>query len=138
MESKKAQKLIDKILSELNHAGIIINTVVDDLKELRTYALTEQNPLLVKLLRLTYEHILANETFEIAIPDDEPIDEDEDKEGDDENAEEEVMATEETEHDAPIHDAKESLMYLIALFKDPENKINILDLRAYRDALNAF
>ena len=124
MESKKAQKLIDKILSELDHAGIIINTVIDDLKELRTYALAQQTPLLVKVLRLTYEHLEANETFEIAIPDDEPIE--------DENEEVVAVAVENE------HDAKESLHYLISLFKDSDNKMNILDLRAYRDALNAF
>ena len=125
MESKKAQKLIDKILSELDHAGIIINTVIDDLKELRTHALAQQTPLLVKVLRLTYEHLEANQTFEIAIPDDEPIEE--------ENAEgEEEVAV------AADHDAKESLHYLISLFKDSENKMNILDLKAYRDALNEF
>ena len=123
MESKKAQKLIDKILSELDHAGIILNTVVDDLKELRTYALEQQNPLLVKVLRLTYQHLEENETFLIPIPDDEPIEE----EG------EEVMATESGDHDP-----KESLAYLVALFKDVNNKMNILDLRAYRDALNEF
>ena len=124
MESKKAQKLIDKILSELDHAGIIINTVVDDLKELRTYALAQQTPLLVKVLRLTYEHILANKTFEIAIPDDEPIDENE------EGEEEVAVATDQ--------DPKESLHYLVSLFKDSDNKMNILDLKAYRDALNNF
>lgn len=123
MESKKAQKLIDKILSELDHAGIILNTLVDDLKELRKYALEQQNPLLVKVLRLTYQHLEENETFLIPIPDDEPIEE----EG------EEVMAT-----DNGDHDPKESLAYLVALFKDVNNKMNILDLRAYRDALNEY
>ena len=122
MESKKAQKLIDKILSELDHAGIIINTVIDDLKELRTYALAQQTPLLVKVLRLTYEHLEANQTFEIAIPDDEPIE--------DESEEEVSVAVE--------HNATESLHYLVSLFKDSDNKMNILDLRAYRDALNEF
>ena len=127
MESKKAQKLIDKILSELDHAGIIINTVIDDLKELRTHALAQQTPLLVKVLRLTYEHLEANQTFEIAIPDDEPIEE--------ENEEGDELAIAVAAED---HDAKESLHYLVSLFKDSENKMNILDLRAYRDALNAF
>ncbi len=125
MESKKAQKLITKILSELDHAGIIINTVTDDLKELRPYALEEQNPLLVKVIRLTYEHIEANQTFAIAIPDDEPI---EVEEG------EEVMAADLDEN----HDPKESLAYLVSLFKDLNNKMNILDLKAYRDALNEY
>ncbi|WP_010182180.1 hypothetical protein [Aquimarina agarilytica] len=125
MESKKAQKLITKILSELDHAGIIINTVTDDLKELRPYALEEQNPLLVKVIRLTYEHIEAYQTFAIAIPDDEPI---EVEEG------EEVMVSDIDENQDP----KESLAYLVSLFKDLNNKMNILDLKAYRDALNEY
>ena len=120
MESNKAQKLIEKILSDLDHAGIIINTLVDDLKELRTFAKKEEKPLLVKVLRLTYEHIEENETFEIPIPDDEPI-EDEDSE---------VTSIE--------HNAVESLHYLISLFKDTNNKVNISDLKAYRDALNNY
>ncbi len=125
MESKKAQKLITKILSELDHAGIIINTVTDDLKELRPYALEEKNPLLVKVIRLTYEHIEAHQTFAIAIPDDEPI---EIEEG------EEVMVSDLDEN----HDPKESLAYLVSLFKDLNNKMNILDLKAYRNALNEY
>lgn len=117
MESKEAQKLINKILSDLDHAGIIINTLVDDLKELRTFAKKEENPLLVKTLRLAYEHIEENETFDIPIPDDEPID----------SEEGEVLAVE--------HNAVESIHYLVSLFKDPNNKHNIIDLKAYRDAL---
>jgi len=80
LENKKAQKLIDKIVQDLNHAGIIINTLTEDLKELREFARKEQNPLLVKLLRLTYEHIGENETFLIEIPKDEPLDEEEEAE----------------------------------------------------------
>ena len=43
--------------------GIIINTIVDDLKELRPYAIEEKNPLLAKVIRLTYEHIETYQTF---------------------------------------------------------------------------
>lgn len=123
MESKKALKLIDKIITDLNHAGIIINTLVDDLKELREFARAQQNsPLSVKVLRLTYEHILQEETFLIPIPEDEPIaDEDEG-----------VAATDNE------HNAVESLVYLISLLKDLENKMNVADLKEYRDALNEF
>jgi len=122
LENKKAQKLIDKILGDLDHAGIILNTLVEDLKELRTYTKAEQQPLLVKVLRLTYEHIEEYETFSIPIPDDEPIE--------DENGEEVAVAAE--------HNAVESLSYLISLYKDYNNKMNVLDLQSYRDALNAF
>lgn len=120
MESNKAQKLVAKILGDLDHAGIIINTVVEDLKELREFAKKEQNPLATKVMRLAYEYIEQNEGFEIAIPDDEPIE--------DENGEVVSVATGDI-------DQKESLMYLVSLFKDLENKNNIIDLKVYRDAL---
>jgi len=126
LESKKAQKIIDKILGDLDQSGIVMDTLIEDLKELREFTRKEQQPLLVKVLRLTYEHLEANDTFAIPIPDDEPI---EDIEG---NEDEPVVAT------AVEHDPVESLSYLVALYKDYKNKMNILDLRAYRDALNNY
>lgn len=120
MESNKAQKLVAKILGDLDHAGIIINTVVEDLKELREFAKKEQNPLATKVIRLAYEYIAQNENFEIAIPDDEPIE--------DENGEVISIAVGEV-------NPKESLSYLVSLFKDLNNKNNIIDLKVYRDAL---
>ncbi len=123
MENKKALKLIDKIVADLNHAGIILNTLVEDLKELREFAREQQNPLVVKVLRLTYEHIEEEESFLISIPEDEPIEEDE----------EEGVAAVESSHD-PI----ESLVYLISLMKDLDNKMNIADLKEYRDGLKEF
>jgi len=120
LESNKAQKLVAKILGDLDHAGIIINTVVEDLKELREFAKKEQNPLATKVIRLAYEYIAQNENFEIAIPDDEPIE--------DENGEVISIAVGEV-------NPKESLSYLVSLFKDLNNKNNIIDLKVYRDAL---
>ena len=120
MESNKAQKLVTKILGDLDHAGIITNTVVEDLKELRVFAKNQQNPLATKVLRLAYEYIEQNDNFEIAIPDDEPIE--------DENGEVVSVAEEDV-------NPKESLSYLVSLFKDLENKNNIIDLKVYRDKL---
>lgn len=117
LENKKAIKLIDKILEDLDKTGINTDTLIEDIKELRTYALEEQVPLVVKVLRFTYEHIEKNNSFLIPIPDDEPID-DED-------------STEEKEPINPI----ESLKYLISLTKSLKNRMNISDLKEYRDAL---
>lgn len=122
MENKKAQKLVEKILADLEQSGIITNTLIEDLKELRTYALEAQIPLAVKVLRLTYEHIEENDTFLIPIPDDDPIEEDQ-----------EVLTTEETAV-SPV----ESLSYMISLFKDLKNKMNLMDLADYRTALNEY
>lgn len=120
MENKKAIELIDKILKDLDKKGINGEELIDDIKTLRTYALEAQIPLVVKVLRLTYEHIEANGTFLIPILDDEPLDEE--------------TPAEETEADAP----EESLKYLIALIKNLKNKMNISDLKEYRDLLTNY
>ncbi|WP_298539736.1 hypothetical protein [uncultured Aquimarina sp.] len=124
MENKKALKLIDKILTDLEKSGINTDTLIEDLKSLRSYALEQQVPLVVKVLRLTYEHIEENDSFLIPIPDDEPIEEQE------EGNEAPVVNNEDVN---PV----ESLMYLVSLFKDLKNKMNVMDLADYRDALNA-
>lgn len=102
--------------------GIITNTIVEDLKELRTYAVDEKNPLLAKVIRLTYEHIDAYGTFDIPIPEDEPV------EGFEEAENEERQET----------DPKESLDYLLSLMAESRNKINELELREYSNNLSAY
>lgn len=116
MENKAALKLIDKILNDLDKTGINTDALISDIKELRTYALEEQIPLVVKVLRLTYEHIEENNSFLIPML----VDEDDDVEVETENE--------------PV----ESLKYLIALIKNLNNKINISDLKEYRDLLNQY
>lgn len=121
MENPKAQKLLNKIQRDLMRNGIILNTIVDDLKNLRPFAVEEENPLLAKVIRLTYEHLEAYETFDIGIPEDEPIEGFE---------EEEVQDT--------AADPQESLNYLLSLMADAKNKINVLELREYSNALMAY
>jgi hypothetical protein len=93
--------------------GIIINTIVEDLKELRPYAVEDENPLLAKVIRLTYEHIENYQAFNIPIPEDEPLDENE-----------EVSASSE-------FDPQESLDYLLSIMLDTTIKNNQMDLREY-------
>jgi len=81
--------------------GIVTNTIIEDLKELRPFAVEENNPLLAKVIRLTFEHIETYQTFDIPIPDDEPIEE---------------VESEETE-EKPI-DPQESLDYLLSLMAE--------------------
>ena len=121
MENPKAQKLVNRIQRDLMRNGIIINTLVEDLKELRSFAVEEENPLLAKVIRLTYEHIEEYETFAISIPEDEPLDESE----------------EETVIEGTVT-PQESLDYLLSLISESNNKLNILELREYRDNLIAY
>lgn len=120
MKNIKAQKLLNKIQRDLMRNGIITNTIIEDLKNLRELIVEEGNPLLAKALRLTFEHIDATQGFEIPIPDDEPIEEGE---------------------EAPENDevsGQESLDYLLSLMADPDNKVNELELREYVTALNEY
>ena len=68
MKNPKAQKLINKLISEVELNGIITNTLVSDLKDLRPFAVEEKRPLLAKTIRLTFEHIEEYQTFDIPIP----------------------------------------------------------------------
>tara|TARA_R110002049_G_scaffold3795_2_gene27469 strand:- start:14308 stop:14664 length:357 start_codon:yes stop_codon:yes gene_type:complete len=118
LENKAALKLIDKILNDLDKTGINSDALINDIKKLRTYAIEEEIPLVVKVLRLTYEHIEANGSFMIPMLEEEDAENDEDFEVENE----------------PV----ESLKYLIALIGNLNNKINISDLKEYRNLLNAY
>ncbi|WMI64601.1 hypothetical protein RBH94_11075 [Aestuariibaculum sp. YM273] len=118
MENTTAIKLIDKIVNDLDQTGINTDTLIDDIKKLRGYALEEQIPLVVKVLRLTYEHIEENDTFLIPMPEDE----------------EDEFEVEAAVESSPV----DSLKYVISLMRNLDNKINVADLKAYRDALNNF
>jgi len=121
LENLKAQKLLNKIQRDLMRNGIITNTLVEDLKELRPFAVEEQNPLLAKVIRLTYEHIETYQTFDIPIPEDEPLE-----------------GVEETDEETQSVDPQESLDYLLSLMAEPKNKINALELREYSNNLIAY
>nr|WP_321245450.1 hypothetical protein [uncultured Psychroserpens sp.] len=124
MENSKAIKLIDKILKNLDDTGINSDTLIDDIKELRVYAIDQEqkSPLLVKVLRYTYEHIEKHESFLIPVLGDEPIDEEEE-------------GVEAVEIDSsPV----ESLKYVIALARNLNNKGNLADLKEYKELLMAY
>ena len=99
--------------------GIITNTLINDLKELRTYVVDEGQPLLAKVIRLTYEHVEEYQSFNIAIPGDDPIEDDEENQ--------EVIVEDEVT-------GQESLAYLLSLMEDHTNKVNEIELRDYVQA----
>lgn len=122
MENPSAQKLINKIQLDLFKKGFDAEVLIADLKKLREYSLEEQNPVLTKAIRLTYEHLEANGAFLVPIPDDEPL----------EDGEEAATSSPGTENNL------ESLDYLISLFSDLTHKNNVLDLKEYNKAFLAF
>lgn len=116
MEHKKANKLIKKILDDLEHAGIIFNTLSHQLKDLRVFAVEEELPVVAKALRLAYEHLEEFETFVAPIPEDEAF------EG------EEVTKI----------SGSESMVYFINLIKNQHNPLNVEELREYIQFMEDF
>jgi hypothetical protein len=132
MESIEGNKLIVKLQLDLAKKGINKEALIKDLKELRPFALEEQDPTLTKVIRLTYEHIEDNGTFNIPIPADEEIVE-EGKENTEEIVAEAPVRTVETDEERI-----ESLDYLFSLMLDRKNSSNREEMFEYRDALKAY
>lgn len=127
MKSPEAQKLIKKILDDLDHAGIITNTLIKDLQQLRPYAVSEYEPVIAKAIRLAYEHVETYGTFDIPIPQDEPI----------EHLEVDFEMHEEDVPEVSV-EPKESLFYLISLMKDADNRLNLQEIREFNEAMTVY
>ena len=68
MRSSEGLALIEKMKGDLAKSGIVAESLVEDLKKLRPFAIEEEDPSLTKVIRLTYEHLEANGSFNIPIP----------------------------------------------------------------------
>ncbi|MBA5791819.1 hypothetical protein H1R17_11390 [Flavobacterium sp. xlx-214] len=118
MENSNAQKIIKNLQAEVIANGFNNDTLIPELKKLREFALLEEKPVLVKALRLAYEHIESNNDFLVQIPSDEPI--------------EDELATETTNTNT------ESFNYFMSLMLDLNNKHNIADLKDYNTQFQEF
>ena len=116
MKTAIANKKLESIISKVEKEGIAYKGLVDDLKELREQALKEQDPLVVKVLRLSYEFLQDRNAFDVQAQYEE-----------DEEGNEYPMEIEE----------KENLLYLLNLLKNADHKINREEMKDYRTALKA-
>jgi len=114
MKTLRANQKLEQIIANVEKKGLEAPQLIEDLKELREMALLEQDPLVVKVLRLTYEFIQENECFDVEAQ------YEEDEEG----------------NEYPIEiDDKENLLYILNLLKNAEHKINREEIKDYRSAL---
>ena len=114
MKIAAANKKLDAIIETVEKEGITAAGLIEDLKELREFALKEQDPLVTKVLRLTYEFLTENKSFSVQAQ----YEEDE----------------EENEYPIEIED-NENLLYLLNLLKNADHKINREEIKDYRTAL---
>lgn len=114
MKIAAANKKLDEIIAKVEKKGLTADKLIEDLKELREYALKEQDPLVTKVLRLSYEFIGENKSFDVQAQ------YEEDEEG----------------NEYPIEiEGKENLLYLLNLLKNADHKINREEIKDYRTAL---
>lgn len=114
MKLAAANKKLEGIIKKVEKEGVDAKNLVDDLKELREYALKEQDPLVTKVLRLTYEYLTENGSFDVQAQ------YDEDEEG--------------NEYPIEIED-NENLLYLLNLLLNADHKLNREEIKDYRTAL---
>ncbi len=115
MKVAVANTLIDELIAQIENEGIQVDKLVPQLHKLREFALAEADPLVTKVLRLTYEYLEENDgAFDIQAQ----YEEDEDG----------------GEYPLEISD-EENLTYLLDLLKKSDNKRNRDEIKDYRTAL---
>lgn len=106
MKNPANSNLFDAILKEANKKNPDTDKLVKLLMELREVAKANNDPLVVKLLRMVAEYLQANESFEI---------------GD--------------RFEEPLPDDESNLAYFIQLVADSENKFNREELQEFKAVL---
>ena len=114
MKTHAANEKLTELIELTTKKGANVKKLIQALKELREIALREQDPLVTKVLRLTYEYLEENDDFAV----------DAQYEEDDEG------------NEYPIEIApQENLLYLLTLLKKADHKINREEIKDYRSAL---
>lgn len=114
MKTGIANKKIEKIIALVEKDGVLAESLIQELKELRELALKETDPLLAKVTRLTFEYLKEKEAYDVQAL------WEEDEEG--------------GEFPLEIED-KENLLNLLTLMLNSDHKINREEIKDYRTAL---
>ena len=64
MKLEAANRQLESIIKDVEKSGIKAKGLVDELKGLRALALKEKDPLVTKVLRLTYEYLTEKSAFD--------------------------------------------------------------------------
>ena len=114
MKTEAGNQKLEAIIKKVEKSGVATKGLVDDLKELRVIAKQEEDPLVTKVLRLMYEYLAENESFDVEGQ------YDEDEEG----------------NEYPLEvEENENLSYLLNLLLRADHKINREEIKDYRSAL---
>ena len=116
MKTHAANDKLTSLIKFVEENGVDVKSIIKSLKELREAALVEQDPLVTKVLRLSYEYLEENKSFDVEAQ------YEEDEEG----------------NEYPVEmESKDNLLYLLNLLVKADHKINREEIKDYRTALKA-
>lgn len=135
MQSTTGIKKLEAIIEDVNKNGIVAENLIKQLTELREIAKVEQDPLVVKTLRLVYFYIEDEGHFDLNLLAEEEIEDLEEEEvleeSEEETEEEEVFI--DTVED--FEERRENFIYFLNLIKDAQNEYNRVELKKIRTFL---
>lgn len=139
MQSTTGIKKVEAIIEEVNKNGIIAENMIEQLTALREIAKIEQDPLVVKTLRLVYSYIEDEGHFDLNLLAEDEIEELEEEEitaeteeGNEEDEEDEEVFFETVED---FEERRENFIYFLNLILDSQNEYNRVELRKIRTFL---
>lgn len=139
MQSTTGIKKVEAIIEEVNKKGIIAENMIKQLTELREIAKVEQDPLVVKTLRLVYSYIEDEGHFDLNLLAEDEIEELDEEEIVAETEEEEEVEEEEEEVNFELvedfEERRENFIYFLNLIHDSQNEYNRIELRKIRTFL---
>lgn len=138
MQSTTGLKKLEAIIEDVNKNGIVAENLIKQLTELREIAKVEQDPLVVKTLRLVYVYIEDEGHFDLNLLEEEEIEELEEEETVLEENEEVLEEEEEEVFIETVEDfeeRRENFIYFLNLIKDALNEYNRIELKKIRTFL---
>ena len=66
MKTVEANKILESLISDINKSGISPEKLIPQIQKVRDYATKEEDPLLLRGLRLIWQHLENNEEFQLA------------------------------------------------------------------------
>jgi hypothetical protein len=140
MQSTTGLNKVDAIIAEVNKNGIVAENLIKQLEELREIAKVEQDPLVVKTLRLVYFYIEDEGYFDLNLLAEEEIDELEEEETEGVEFEDQLEEEEEEEEVSfelveDFEERRENFVYFLNLIKDSQNEYNRIEIKKIRTFL---
>lgn len=137
MQSKTGINKLEAIIKDVKKNGIIAENMIEQLTALREIAKVEQDPLVVKTLRLVSFYIEDEGHFDLNL-----LAEDEIEEVDEEEITSEIENEEEEEEEEvnfelveDFEERRENFIYFLNLILDSQNEYNRIELRKIRTFL---